>query len=65
MTKYKFPENFWWGSAASKQKEGSKAITKERIFGITGMNKNQKSFSIKLGRKKRVRFILNTVKTYN
>ena len=67
MTKYKFQRNFWWGSAASgPQTEGriQGDHQRERIFGITGMNKNQKSFQSKLGRKKkRVRFILNTVKT--
>ena len=45
--KYQFPENFWWGSAASgPQTEGVlKVMVKVKIFGIFGIKKRQKNFS--------------------
>lgn len=49
---YRFPKNFWWGSAASgPQTEGAaQSDGKNQTFMTTGTALSQRAFIIKLGR---------------
>lgn len=65
--KYQFPENFWWGSAASgPQTEGVlKVMVKVKIFGIFGIKKRQKNFFQQVGPDKTSQFYKNTKKIFS
>ena len=64
--KYQFPENFWWGSAASgPQTEGVlKVMVKVKIFGILVSRSARKIFQ-QVGPDKTSQFYKNTKKIFS
>lgn len=64
--KYQFPENFWWGSAASgPQTEGVlKVMVKVKTFGILVSEAPEKFFQ-QVGPDKTSQFYKNTKKIFS